>query len=583
MQSLSSNWAFSRLAERPYLVVAALVALCVALYWPSAARTPFFTKGESREALVVKRMVTDGDWILPQRPSAYGWTIASKPPLFHWLGAATASAAGAISEISVRFPSLLLGGATVALVGLAAAPILGARSAMLAAVILATTFEWTNAAQTARVDGTLAAFMTFALLIFYRAFVAGELSSRAALVAYFCLAAAALTKGPVGFVLPGLVLGSALVLTRQWHMLRALRPGLGALVIVTIVGGWYLAAWGIGGDPFFEKHVLKENVFRFLGGGDRSSGHDHAPPYYIMALAVGFLPWSPVLVGALIAALRKGTERRDPRLGFLLAWFGTVFVFYSVASSKRSVYLLALYPAAALLSGWWIETLPGASAPSWLRARTSRTIQRCICAIVAIPLLVVVLERLGAEPLNLLIPLLKPKDQANLPLVRGVILGNAPLVLLSSGAVLAAVILGFRTLRNAQWLRAFASVAVLASTLWILVFAVFRPEIAHRRSLATFMAWAVAETRSADLYFYPPSFDFGAAFYAPDGVRYLADVALPGGQSRWVLIWDRDFAALTPEERARLEVLKTSEGTDPKGKRHMMLAKLRPSDQEPSG
>ena len=63
----------------------------------------------------------------------------------------------------------------------------------------------------------------------------------------------------------------------------------------------------------------------------------------------------------------------------------------------------------------------------------------------------------------------------------------------------------------------------------------------------------------------------------------ITDVALPDGQSQWVLIWDRDFAALTPEERARLEVLKTSEGTDPKGKRHMMLAKLRPRDQEPSG
>ena len=359
MRSLPLNSAFSRLAERPYLLVAALVALCLALYWPSVARTPFFTKGEPREALVVKRMITDGDVILPQRPSLYGWTIASKPPFFHWLAATTAYAAGTTNEITVRLPSLVLAGATVALVGVTGGAILGPRAATLAAVMLATTFEWTNAAQTARVDATLAALMTCALLIFYRGFVAEQVSRRAMLGAYVCLACAALTKGPVGFVLPALVLAVALVVTRQWKLIRPLRPILGAVVIATIVGAWYLAAWWIGGDPFFEKHVLKENVFRFLGSGEHASGHDHPPPYYLMALTVGFLPWSPVLVGALIASFRRGVDRRDSRLGFLLAWFGTVFIFYSLASSKRSVYLLALYPAAALLCGWWIETLAG--------------------------------------------------------------------------------------------------------------------------------------------------------------------------------------------------------------------------------
>ena len=43
----------------------------------------------------------------------------------------------------------------------------------------------------------------------------------------------------------------------------------GALVLTAIVGGWYLAAWWVGGDSFFEKHVLKENVFRFLGDRER--------------------------------------------------------------------------------------------------------------------------------------------------------------------------------------------------------------------------------------------------------------------------------------------------------------------------
>src|SRR3954453_23700992 len=66
---------------------AVLVVLCAALYLPPAVATPFFTKGEPREGLVVRRMVEHGEWMLPRRPSGEGLAIASKPPLFHWLGA----------------------------------------------------------------------------------------------------------------------------------------------------------------------------------------------------------------------------------------------------------------------------------------------------------------------------------------------------------------------------------------------------------------------------------------------------------------------------------------------------------------
>src|SRR4029077_3788083 len=75
--------------------------LCLLLYVPPAALTPFFTKGEPREALVVRRMVEDGTWLLPKRASANGWTIASKPPFFHWLGAAASSIGGTATEWTV--------------------------------------------------------------------------------------------------------------------------------------------------------------------------------------------------------------------------------------------------------------------------------------------------------------------------------------------------------------------------------------------------------------------------------------------------------------------------------------------------
>ena len=223
------------------------------LYVPPAALTPFFTKGEPREALVVRNMVEGGDWLLPKRASANGWTIASKPPFFHWLGAAVSRIGGATTEWTVRVPSVVLATASVVLVGTIALGPLGATAALVAMLVLASTFEWVRAASTARVDGTLTALMTFGMLLFYRGIMAGGLTRKEATCAYVALACAALTKGPVGFVLPVLVLVVALAMTRDIRLLPRFRPILGILLILVIVGG-LLSLLGLV-NLFFNRKV----------------------------------------------------------------------------------------------------------------------------------------------------------------------------------------------------------------------------------------------------------------------------------------------------------------------------------------
>jgi len=568
-------------AWRAGLAVAGLALLCLALYGPPAARTPFFTKGEPREALVVRDIVDRGGWVLPHRPSALGRTIASKPPFFHWVAALVSRAAGGVTELTVRAPSVVFASAAVVATCVAAAPLLGLGAAFTGAVVLATTFEWMNAAQSARVDATLAALMTIALLIFHRGFVGDGLSRRAALAAYACLAAAALTKGPVGFLLPALIVGAALVVGGRLRLLGRLHPLLGAAVIVTVVGGWYLAGWIVGGDPFFERHVLKENVFRFLGASRLASGHAHALTYYLYIFPLGFLPWTPLLAGALAAALRSRAARRDPAVLFLLVWVGVTFGFYSAASAKRGVYLIALYPGAALLCGWWLAGLGAEGEPGrWVRTRPARIAALALMAVTALPLLLILAEWLGVGALDLLGPLMSRRDRENLPLVQGVIRAYAPLVALVAAAIPAALALGFRALGQGRWRAAFAAGTALASALWILVFGIFRPAVAERRSLEPFMASTARATAGAPLYFHPPTFDFSAAFYAPGEVSFLPP---EGADGAYVLIWDTDAAELGSAERAALEILATSAGTDPKGRRHMHLARLRADPDRGSG
>jgi hypothetical protein len=76
-------------------------------------------------------------------------------------------------------------------------------------------------------------------------------------------------------------------------------------------------------------------------------------------------------------------------------------------------------------------------------------------------------------------------------------------------------------------------------------------------------------------YFYPPTFDHGAAFYGEPTPRHWEGTDAPTASGTWVLVWDLDLAALDSERRSALEVLATSSGTDPKGKRRMVLARIR--------
>jgi 4-amino-4-deoxy-L-arabinose transferase-like glycosyltransferase len=394
-------------------------------------------------------------------------------------------------------------------------------------------------------------------------------------IAYLALACAALTKGPVGFVLPGLVLVTALTAQRDLRLLPRFRPILGAVILLAVVGGWYALAAGFGGDSFVQKQILKENVFRFVGVTRMKSGHSHPFYYYFPTLLSGLLPWTPFVIAALVAALRSKAARRDPRVAFPVTWFLVVFGFYSMADAKRSVYLLALYPAAALLTGWWWnEVARGAESAQWLTGKAVRVFVTTLCALAIVPLVSAAAEGIGLEPLSPLAPFLAPKDRANLPLVRGIIHAHLLLVLVGSAAMVGALLIILRALRRREPWRLLMAHTAFAVALWTLIFTVFQPALARLRTLAPFMQRATAIADGRPLAFYPRSFDFGAMFYAPIGTQHWKPGRHAGSGPHYLLIWDTELANLPDSDRAKLEILEKSDGTDPRGRRHLVLVRL---------
>lgn len=320
-------------------VAASVFAASAAVYAVLAAPIPFYDKGEPREALVVQAVLRDGAVILPRREGI----LPSKPPLFHWLAALAVRTDTLPEELALRLPSVVLGAAGVALTFEVAARAHGVCTGLIAALVLGTSFEWLRSATQSRVDMTLTFFVLVATLA-WREAVAAAGGRWWVRLGYLCATAAVLTKGPVGLVLPMLIVFVDVVTNDDRRRLRRLADFPSAAVMVAVCAGWYALAWNRGGIEFAGLHLVRENVQRFVGWGNVP--HRHAITYYLPVLAGAFLPWTMALPSA-ARRVRREWGRVDR---FLLVWILTVLGFFSLAAGKRSSYILPLFPPLAILA-----------------------------------------------------------------------------------------------------------------------------------------------------------------------------------------------------------------------------------------
>ena len=525
-----------------------VAAWCALQLW-GLGKAPFHTKGEPREALVVWEMTHGGGWILPKRN---GTEVPSKPPLFHWLGAVTALAHGAADEWSVRFPSAAL--SLLALLGVFAAgtalwtPHAGCASALA----LMTTFEWARAATNARVDMVLTFGLEAALLglLFF-------LRSQAAVwlvPVYGGITLAVLGKGPVGAALPVLVALVVFALTRDVSPVRRLRLGTGSLAVLVGAGTWYVLAAFAGGSEFVQKQIIQENLLRVVGGAEFAGGHRHPPTYLLGALLLGLLPWTLCLPAVAMRLWRDrgGLTAGDPRV-FLLAWIVVVFAVYTVATSKRGVYLLGLYPAVALLLGWWWDerTRSPGGEDRWL-ADLVRGLSLLVAALVGVGLVAAVLDSLHVPLLATAARWLPLKVQESVPLISAALHAEPGVLWGALAGAIGALYGTAWAARGRRWAGIVVGLFLAAAAAIVAARQALLPAFARQVSPYAWMAEVrEAVDPAAGLSFYK-AFDYGAVYYWRGHIaRYHG--AWPDGAPQFVLTPEREWARMPQEVRAQYE------------------------------
>jgi len=550
------------------LASSGLCVFCAFLYLWGLGDLPFYTKGEPREATIVWEIYTSGEWILPLRN---GHLIPSKPPLFHWLGVLISLVWGEVNELTIRLPSALLAIGGVLLTYHAGVVLWGTEAGLIAALILSTSFEWVRAATTARVDMTLTGCMVTAFLFFLFLYRRRQVTRMDSLLFFALLGLATLAKGPVGALLPGLTIVVFLILQHDLRFLRYFHLVLGSLLLVLIAGSWYGLAWWQGGEAFFVKQILKENILRFFAGGEAGAGHEHPFYFFLPNLFLGMAPWSfffPPL--AVFLYQRRRTWAEDGFL-YLLVWIATVFFFYSASDSKRSVYILPLYPAVALLLGAWWQTLRQSTAAipetfSWL-LRCSGYLSLLT---LGLAVTVVLAQILGHDPLSIIRPLLHPRDQHNLPFFTAIVAGHLSAFLLWFSVVGPSAFVLMRGIRRQQWGWVFATLTVFTFSTFLLAHRVFQPAVAADRSFRPFMAQVMQQVGATPVFFYR-AFDHGALYYAGCHIPFYNPAQLSLKSPYFLLMWEEEWAKFVSQEERGLRAIEISEGTGPKGDHRLAL------------
>lgn len=289
----------------------------------------------------------------PVIPTLNGEDFFEKPPMLYWAQMLGYKLFG-INPLGARAVNGLCGLITILTVFFSARAPLGSRTAFNTAVILGSSILFVYLSRVAMTDMLLTMFLTICLVTsWYGVERAIKNQGGAFLFWIGCLAAgcAMLSKGAVGALFPATAAVIYLLSIKRIGLLFRkdwLLPG--AFILVMVGFSWYLLLGFLHpeGFGFMKDLFMKHHVGRFSSAMEGHSGPFY---YYLIVLAIGFLPWFSYLPVAAIHAPIFSSQDPGSRFVRLFVIFSiTVFIFFSIAATKLPNYILPVLPGLALIT-----------------------------------------------------------------------------------------------------------------------------------------------------------------------------------------------------------------------------------------
>jgi hypothetical protein len=300
---------------------------------------------EPQVAGICAEMAYKKDFVVPR---LNGIPFLEKPPLYYALGATFGNIFGRDNDLSYRLVSIFFACLTLFVTFRIASTRNGIMSGLLASGVLASSGSFFQQARWIQVDMSLVFFVTLAMYAYTK--LSEEYTRWHSTLMGLAIGLSFMAKGLVG---PGIVTAAIvtdIILKRDLSIIKKIRPLWIFVIMLIPIFPWVLALYERGGLSFLREVIVVNNFMRFTGAPEGAAlGHMHGPFYYLKVFPSNLLPWTLAFIPALLSSLKKPKD--DPYLG----WFIGPFLLLSIASAKRGLYLMPLFPACACLTASWLS------------------------------------------------------------------------------------------------------------------------------------------------------------------------------------------------------------------------------------
>lgn len=321
--------------------------LALLIYVPFNSHIPITDPVESNYALTAKEMLISQDLISPR---IYGNYWYDKPVMVYWLIACSYQIFG-ITDFAARLPSAVLSAASVVYMYWFVQRIfINSRTALFSALVLATSLEYWVLARMVITDAALFLFSSISLTAFYLGI--REDKRVHYILAYAFAGLAVLTKGPIGIVLPGLIVFSYILATRQWFLFKKLFILPGLVILLIVAGPWYFLMYHIHGKDFIDTFLGLHNYLRATVSEHPEYNVFY---YYLVLFPLSLLPWTGVFFQSLVRPSNRSSI--NAVIAYAMVWIAVTVVFYTMVATKYPTYVFPASFPAAILTGYCLVTL----------------------------------------------------------------------------------------------------------------------------------------------------------------------------------------------------------------------------------
>ncbi len=302
---------------------------------------------EARYAEISREMLTSGNWFMPQLLGIYHF---DKPLMTYWITATGMKLFG-INAFGARFFLQLTYLLQIFLVFLIGKHLFRNKNkALYAALFYAGLPLVLMSVRNLTTDAYLNTFELLGVYLLIRYYLHRK---PVWLYLFFVdLGLALFTKGPVGLIIPLLMIYPVRKISGVQGKKNNVHVWLGVLLMLILGSSWffYLMLKSPAFYHFFIDVQLGDRIFK------ASTLHRAKPFWYYFA----FFPATTLPAFLLIPkAIRTGFKQKNQSIIQLtLFWLIIPFLFFSASSSKLVLYVLPLTPYVALAAGWLLDEIP---------------------------------------------------------------------------------------------------------------------------------------------------------------------------------------------------------------------------------